>query len=148
VADSGQLDVLLGARVVVFGSSKPWYESIAIALGAIYVATVEYLPLHFDYDKEGVRIETFHVDDPSLRDMQGTFDVAVSISSFEHDGLGRFIFPHPFCPTLTIFQALSADMETRSALMRIWLQCQQCDRFSSQMASLLLLFRYVSSPSR
>ena len=100
MADSSQLDALLGARVVVFGSSKPWYESIVIALGAAYVATVEYLPLHFDYNKEGVRIETFHVDNPSLRNMQGTFDVAVSISSFEHDGLGRSVFPNPFCPTL------------------------------------------------
>ena len=75
--------------MVVFGSSKPWYESIVIALGASYVATVEYLPLQFDYDQDGVRIETFHVDDPSLRDLHGAFDVAVSISSFEHDGLGR-----------------------------------------------------------
>jgi hypothetical protein len=90
VADSGNLDMMVGARVVVFGSSKPWYESIAIALGAEYVATVEYLPMHFDYNQNGSRIETFLVNDPALHSKRGTFDVAISISSFEHDGLGRF----------------------------------------------------------
>ena len=89
VADAGVLDAFLGARVIVFGSIKPWYESVAIALGAEYVATVEYAPLRYDYHRDGVRIETFMPNDASLLQARGTFDVAMSISSFEHDGLGR-----------------------------------------------------------
>jgi hypothetical protein len=50
---------------------------------------VEYLPLRFDYNVQGVRIQTFLVQDPVLRSLRGSFDVAISISSFEHDGLGR-----------------------------------------------------------
>jgi hypothetical protein len=91
VANAGHLDVVSGARVIVFGSTKPWYESVAIALGAAYVATVEYLPVSFDYNRNGTRIETFLADDPALRHMRGSFDVAMSISSFEHDGLGRYV---------------------------------------------------------
>ena len=91
VAAAGVLGAFMGARVIVFGSIKPWYESVAIALGAEYVATVEYAPLSYDYDRDGVRIETFMPNDASLEEARGTFDVAMSISSFEHDGLGRLV---------------------------------------------------------
>ncbi len=73
----------------MFGSIRPWYESVAIALGASYVATVEYAALQYEYDRDGVRIETFTPNDAALLDLKGSFDVAMSISSFEHDGLGR-----------------------------------------------------------
>ncbi len=73
----------------MFGSIRPWYESVAIALGATYVATVEYAPLQYDYNQNGVRIDTFKPQDRSLQNLKGSFDVAISISSFEHDGLGR-----------------------------------------------------------
>ena len=94
----------------MFGSIRPWYglltpntqtvnlqsfdavsryESVAIALGASYVATVEYAPLQYDFNRNGVRIETFKPDDALLAGLKGSFDVAISISSFEHDGLGR-----------------------------------------------------------
>jgi hypothetical protein len=89
VAESGSLGVFLDARVIVFGSIRPWYESVAIALGAKYVATVEYAPLNYDYNRNGVRIETFKPNDASLARLKSSFDVAISISSFEHDGLGR-----------------------------------------------------------
>lgn len=46
--------------------------------------------MRFDYNVPGARIETFLVHDPVLHGLRGSFDVAISISSFEHDGLGRF----------------------------------------------------------
>jgi hypothetical protein len=64
---------------------------MAIALGAVYVATVDYLPMRFSYNMHGARIETFLVDDAALLSLRGSFDVAMSISSFEHDGLGRCV---------------------------------------------------------
>lgn len=75
---------LEGKRVVIMGSLEPWYESIALAYGAESVLTVEY----------GDRV----MEDPRLTAVKpadfyasnARFDVIFSISSFEHDGLGRY----------------------------------------------------------
>jgi len=79
------LDIIpiVGKRVAIMGSTSPWYEAMAIAYGGM-PTTVEYnLPnyghplikeiLLTDLVKSGYR-----------------FDIAFSISSFEHDGLGRY----------------------------------------------------------
>ena len=62
----------------------PWYESVALAFGAASVTTVEYGPRVSEHPQ--LRILT-----PAALLASGeTFDTAFSISSFEHDGLGRY----------------------------------------------------------
>lgn len=73
-----------GKSVVIMGSLEPFYELVAMTFGAKSVTTVEY----------GVRTVTdprFEVITPAaLKAAPRKFDVAISISSFEHDGLGRY----------------------------------------------------------
>jgi hypothetical protein len=78
-----------GKRVAVLGSLVPWYECIALAFGASEIFTVEYSPR----ESEDAR---FHFVTPAAMEAAVAagswvpFDVAISISSFEHDGLGRY----------------------------------------------------------
>lgn len=73
-----------GKSVVIMGSLEPFYELVFLTFGAASVTTVEY----------GVRKVTdprFEVLTPAeMIANPRKFDVAVSISSFEHDGLGRY----------------------------------------------------------
>jgi hypothetical protein len=73
-----------GKSVVIMGSLEPFYEIVALEFGAASVTTVEY----------GSRIVTdprFEIITPAALLASGRkFDVAFSISSFEHDGLGRY----------------------------------------------------------
>jgi len=79
---------LAGLRVVVFGSLEPYYEAICLSFGAATVTTVEYNKLTFEHPK----LETLTVKalQENQFDLEGKFDVALSISSFDHDGLGRY----------------------------------------------------------
>lgn len=61
---------------------EPWVEAAALALGAESVTTVEYNKLTYEHP----RITTTTPSNISAND----FDVAFSISSFDHDGLGRY----------------------------------------------------------
>jgi len=76
--------LLEGARVVVMGSVVPWYEAMAFAHGAAEVLTVEYGPRKCDYP--GLYFAT----PAGVANCSLAFDVGFSISSFEHDGLGRY----------------------------------------------------------
>lgn len=74
-------------RVFVMGSLDPWYEVIALERGASSIVIIEY----------GARISEeprFVFWHPTQLDAllaeSGPADVAFSISSFEHDGLGRY----------------------------------------------------------
>jgi GR25 family glycosyltransferase involved in LPS biosynthesis len=72
-----------GMSVAVMGSIRPWYESMVIAYGG-KPTTIEYnLP---GYNHPKIQ-EILYFD---LLKFNHTFDAAVSISSFEHDGLGRY----------------------------------------------------------
>jgi len=81
--------VLRGARVAVLGSLEPWYECVALDAGAAQVVTVEYGPRA----SEDARLSFVTPAEMRARVAAGTwepFDAAISISSFEHDGLGRY----------------------------------------------------------
>ncbi len=67
--------------VVVFGSTQPWYEAMALTFGAKSVTCVEYS------DRDVTYPDLTYVK-PGTTDQ--LFDAAFSISSFEHDGLGRY----------------------------------------------------------
>jgi hypothetical protein len=79
-----------GGKVAVFGSMSPWYEAIAISAGAKQVTTIEYNKLTYAHT---AMVQTTPRE---LTIPIGGFDAAFSISSFDHDGLGRYGDPvHP-----------------------------------------------------
>ena len=70
-------------QLVIVGSEFPWYECIATSYGAA-VTTIEYRQVH-------CRIPGLTVVTPTeFQAHPRKFDVALSISSIEHDGLGRY----------------------------------------------------------
>lgn len=80
---------ICGQEVAIMGSTTPWYESIALSFGA--------LPTSIDYNKidsRDARIRSLSVEEYRQNPVQ--FDALISISSFEHDGLGRY--GDPLCP--------------------------------------------------
>ena len=99
-----------GKRVLVVGSQVPWYEMLCFAYGAKEVVVVEYQ--YIRYEGERFQNKLSYVtpselwssqrdvdddDDDDSRDKTMTlrtgvdlFDVIISISSEEHNGLGRY----------------------------------------------------------
>ena len=77
-------------KSVVFGSSEPWVEAIALTVGCESVTTLEYNNL--TYLESDMRIVTFskHEFDEFYSKTFNVYDLAFSISSFDHDGLGRY----------------------------------------------------------
>jgi len=76
-------------HVLIMGSNIPWYESICIAFEAASCTTVDYNQLHYDHPKT----KTYTVGEFSSNmypDVRKVYDRVFSISSFEHDGLGRY----------------------------------------------------------
>ena len=93
------------ASVVVFGSTSPTVETLLLAAGAAHVFTVEYNELVYKHPQlttATVReVEeawrggsggggAANTSSPPRIPPPGTFDLACSISSFDHDGLGRY----------------------------------------------------------
>ncbi len=81
--DSFEKHPIRGKSVAVMGSLTPWYESSCLAFGGS--------PTTIEYNKILVRtprLKALTVDEFERAPAQ--FDAAISISSFEHDGLGRY----------------------------------------------------------
>jgi SAM-dependent methyltransferase len=78
---------IAGQRVAVMGSTDqgygPWYEAICLHYGARPV-TVDYNPIEFE--DERLQFMRAPLDWARVEPL----DAALSISSFEHDGLGRY----------------------------------------------------------
>ena len=91
-----------GFEVVNIGSSAPGIEAVCILNGAKKVYTIEYRKI-FSLDK---RIKTMTPKDWDKNPIK--FDIGLSISSFEHDGLGRY--GDPINP--------NADIETMKKMKR------------------------------
>lgn len=71
-----------GKRVAIMGSIKPWYEAICLHYGGT--------PISIEYNvitPSDKRLRMIHIDNAPKEE---PFDAAISISSFEHDGLGRY----------------------------------------------------------
>ena len=73
-----------GKRVAVFGSATPWYEAVCLGHGAGEVLVFEYGRIVSEHP--AVRMLTY---EEFARDPLPC-DAGLSISSFEHDGLGRY----------------------------------------------------------
>lgn len=74
---------IAGKEVGIIGSVLPFYESVVLAYGGH--------PITIEYNKiisEDSRITTFTVEEFNKNPRK--FDVILSISSIEHDGLGRY----------------------------------------------------------
>ena len=72
-----------GKNVGIMGSVTPWHEAMCLAYGGI-PTTIEYNKLTTD-DR---RLNLMTVEEYKKNPIQ--FDVVFSISSYEHDGLGRY----------------------------------------------------------
>jgi SAM-dependent methyltransferase len=86
--------------VVVFGSTEPHIEAMVLSFNADSVTTIEYGPRDYQHADmftaipsefaahcdETVSVESISTDP----EMPCQFDVAISLSSFDHDGLGRY----------------------------------------------------------
>ena len=70
-------------KVAIIGSTVPWYEAIVLSRGGTPY-TIEYNKISSN-DK---RLNLFSFDEWS--NVNQKFDFVFSISSFEHDGLGRY----------------------------------------------------------
>jgi hypothetical protein len=77
-----------GTSAVIFGSTSPWYEAMVLASGAHSVVTIDYNRLSYQHPKIVTAIPSQIL--PLIPREHGGFDVAFSISSFDHSGLGRF----------------------------------------------------------
>lgn len=75
---------IAGKHCAILGSREPWYESICLEFGASTVTTVEYAPIHLE--TPGLRAMT----PEQFERTPEVFDCALSISSVEHSGLGRY----------------------------------------------------------
>jgi len=69
-------------NVCIMGSANPWYEAIAIANGAKRCTVIEYSKREAFHEK----IEYIQPHEVG----EEKFDACLSISSYEHDGLGRY----------------------------------------------------------
>ena len=76
-----------GKDTAVFGSVEPFWEAVLLVLGAASVTVVEYNPLlMIRHPKVVVRTPS----DGALRLGEARFDAVLSLSAFDHDGLGRY----------------------------------------------------------
>jgi len=72
-----------GLSVAVMGSMTPWYESVCLHFGGL-PTTIEYNTII----TKSERLKAMTVAE--WEEQRTAFDCAVSISSFEHDGLGQY----------------------------------------------------------
>ncbi|MBP5977936.1 DUF268 domain-containing protein [Brasilonema sp. CT11] len=74
-------------NMAIMGSQRPIYESICLVYEAKSCTTIDFQPITVEYDEPRIKTMTIaQYDQNPVR-----FDVAISISSFEHDGLGRYV---------------------------------------------------------
>lgn len=96
-------------KVAIIGSVSPWYESICLFYEAIPY-TIEYNKIN-NHDE---RLHVMTVDEYNNNPM--VFDAAISISSFEHDGLGRYGDPINPIGDLTAMKKTKEMVEKKGLL--------------------------------
>ncbi|CAH1790430.1 unnamed protein product [Owenia fusiformis] len=82
-------DEISNKRGVVIGSQSPWLEALALSAGAKHMTTLEYNNNPFLHPN----ITKIHPYDMAKKYANGSFqefDFALSYSSIEHSGLGRY----------------------------------------------------------
>jgi len=76
--------------VTVVGTQYPWIESIAVSLKAKYILTLDYTRKKYEQLTKDIVLDWMHVNDFLEKGDLEQFDAAVSFSSIEHAGLGRY----------------------------------------------------------
>ena len=71
-----------GESSVIFGSANPWYEAVSLEYGVGNCYVIEYSPRPTFSDK------IIYMNPSDQHEIK--YDSGISISSFEHDGLGRY----------------------------------------------------------
>lgn len=79
---------IFGQNLALIGSTFPWYEAVLLTRVPNYITVIE-------YGKRSLNnIPNLQYITPDLvenhMENYGKFDAAISISSYEHDGLGRY----------------------------------------------------------
>lgn len=74
---------LSGKNCLVLGSISPWVECLLLHFNVESVTTLDYITPDCDY-----KIKTISMDDYKKKNTK--YDVIISFSSLEHDGLGRY----------------------------------------------------------
>ena len=85
----------MGEKNNRFGSTSPDVETLLLTLGAAEIVTIDYNKISFAHRQ----LKTMTLEDLITSLDAGDlapFDTAVSFSSFDHDGLGRY--GDPLCP--------------------------------------------------
>jgi hypothetical protein len=76
-------DSIKGKKVAIIGSTTPWYECIVLAYGG-HPVTIEYNKIICSDPRIEVMTVEEYAQNPQV------FDAILSVSSIEHDGLGRY----------------------------------------------------------
>ena len=97
-----------GQRGIVFGSQRPWAESLLLEKGAVSVTTYEYMAIESDHPQLST-VTPIQVAKDYLTSSVASFkrfDFGFSYSSFEHAGLGRYGDPlDPIADMVSIAKA-------------------------------------------
>ncbi|VDI43624.1 Hypothetical predicted protein [Mytilus galloprovincialis] len=80
---------VIGGRVLVIGSEKPWVEACLLEIGAKSIVTLEYGRIKSEHDQITTMVPSEYRR-MFLDKTLGLFDAVVSFSSIEHSGLGRY----------------------------------------------------------
>jgi hypothetical protein len=78
-----------GRHGIVLGSEDPWLEGILLSKGVDKLTTVEYQEIEAEHPKMST-LTPKQLAEKFLSSKLPEFDFAVSYSSYEHDGLGRY----------------------------------------------------------
>eukprot|EP00962_Isochrysis_galbana_P046311 scaffold18608_cov97-Isochrysis_galbana.AAC.8 len=82
---------VLGMSAAVFGAIEPWAEALLLASGAASVTTYEHNKLTYDHPALfTASVEGLAADHARGRRL-GAHQLALSLSAFDHDGLGRHV---------------------------------------------------------
>ena len=75
------------SNVVVFGATDPWVECLCLAAGSKSVTTVEYQSLAYGHPQlRTLSVSAFAAGIASGGRLEASFDLAVALSAFDHDG--------------------------------------------------------------
>lgn len=84
LSETDTLGDLSNKKIAILGSNEPILEAIVLAHGAKKVTSIDYNKPIYDHEA----IECLSIAE--LNQQNNKYDIAFSISSFEHDGLGTY----------------------------------------------------------
>ena len=112
--------LVAGKKVCVYGSMEPWLEAYLLELGADLVVVVEYNYLTYEHDRivtiAAPQFDEFYASSSPYHE---SFDLVISPSAFDHDGLGRYGDPLNPKGDLEAMQKVSSLLKPQSGLLML-----------------------------